>query len=221
MSINYIFGQQVCKQAHAHAKLCYCSIFIQSSDWFMSHCTALNKPVPHCRRSSSFSDILYRFTSTFCRRMVAHNNLSTTRLYRYYRGKTIPRQSQFSQTQTSRCVSYVYTLPPKRSSIIKREGLFVAFLHPLPDFYWKWWRIHKNENVCKDLNSYPNSTGISRTIRYCETIRYRPHPTFLYSNVDFFSVVRQISKLEFLFDSPSFQFTIDGLYPSLAAQSPV
>ncbi len=68
MSINYIIvGQQVCKQAHTHAKLYRThTVFIQTD--FFVHCTALTKPVTDCKRSSSssFSDILLLgFTSAF------------------------------------------------------------------------------------------------------------------------------------------------------------
>lgn len=63
---------------------CYCSTFTQGSDRFLSHCTVLSKPVPDCRRSCSISRP-HSFTSLHT---VAHRNVSSTRLYRYYRGKT-------------------------------------------------------------------------------------------------------------------------------------
>ncbi len=57
------------------------------------HCTALTKPVTDCKRSSSssFSNILrlsFSLPSAMSLRTVAHRNMSTTRRYRYYRGKT-------------------------------------------------------------------------------------------------------------------------------------
>ncbi len=71
MSINDIFvGQQVCKQAHTHANLYHTRatvlhLFKAQTD-FLSHCTALTKPVPDCRRSSSFSNkFLLNFMSAF------------------------------------------------------------------------------------------------------------------------------------------------------------
>ncbi len=46
---------------------CYCITFIQGSDRFWSRRTALTKPVPDCRRSSSFSNkLLLKFMSTSC-----------------------------------------------------------------------------------------------------------------------------------------------------------
>ncbi len=87
MSINYIFvGQQVCTQAHTHAKLYRTHTVLHLfRPIFFVHCTALTKPVTDCKRSSnsSFSHILLNFALH-----VAHRNLSTTRLYRYYHGKT-------------------------------------------------------------------------------------------------------------------------------------
>ncbi len=70
MSINYIFvGQQVCKQAHTHAKLYRTHTVLHLfRQIFFVHCTALTKPVTDCKRSSSssFSDILLlNFTSAF------------------------------------------------------------------------------------------------------------------------------------------------------------
>ncbi len=71
MSINVIFvGQQVCKQAHTHAQLyrtcaTVVHLFKAQTD-FLSHYTDLTKPVPDCRSSSSFSNILLlNFTSAF------------------------------------------------------------------------------------------------------------------------------------------------------------
>ncbi len=72
MSINDIFvGQQICKQAHTHAKLyrtCATVHLFKAQIDYLSHCTALSltKPVIDCRSSSSFSNILLNFMSAFC-----------------------------------------------------------------------------------------------------------------------------------------------------------
>ncbi len=72
MSLNDItVGPQVCKPAHSHANLyrtraTVLHLFKAQTD-FWSHRTALTKPVPDCRRSSSFSNkLLFKFMSTFC-----------------------------------------------------------------------------------------------------------------------------------------------------------
>ncbi len=78
MSINDIFvGQQVCKQAHTHAKLyrTHATVLHLFRPFFV-HCTALNKPVPDCKRSSSSS-----FTPQFhvclllCRSALSHTEI--------------------------------------------------------------------------------------------------------------------------------------------------
>ncbi len=78
MSINYIFvGQQICKQAHTHAKLYRTHTVLHLFRLiFCVHCTALTKPVTDFKRSSSssFSDkLLLSFTSAF--HDVAHRNM--------------------------------------------------------------------------------------------------------------------------------------------------
>ncbi len=69
MSIKDIFvGQQVCKQAHTHAKLYRTHTVLHLfRPIFFEHCTALTKPDTDCKRSSSssLSDILLSFTSAF------------------------------------------------------------------------------------------------------------------------------------------------------------
>ncbi len=73
MSTIYIFvGQQVCKQAHTH--------FV--------HSTVLIKPVPDCSSFRINSSSISRLPSTMSLRTVALRNVSTTQLFRYYRGKS-------------------------------------------------------------------------------------------------------------------------------------
>ncbi len=96
MSINYIFvGQQVCKQAHTHAKL-YCTratvehLFKAQTD-FLLHV----QPWPNqfqivegAPRLAIYSSSISCPPSAMLLRTVAHRNISTTQFYRYYRGKT-------------------------------------------------------------------------------------------------------------------------------------
>ncbi len=71
MSVNLFVGQPVCKQAHTHATLyrthaSVVTVHLFKAQTDLSHCTALTKPVPDCRRSSSFREIfLLGFTSAF------------------------------------------------------------------------------------------------------------------------------------------------------------
>ncbi len=78
---------------------------------------AQTKPVPDCRSSSSFSDKLLNFTSAW-----SHTEMSTTRLYRYYRGKT-----------NSYCGEYFYIvndkISPKHLVFVVD---FIADMCPLP-----------------------------------------------------------------------------------------
>ncbi len=71
MSLNYIIvGPQVCKPAHSHANLYRTRAtvlhLVKAQTDFWSRRTALTKSVPDCRRSSSFSNKLLKFMSTFC-----------------------------------------------------------------------------------------------------------------------------------------------------------
>ncbi len=82
MSINDIFvGQQVCKQAHTHAKLYRTHTVLHLFRLIIFvHCTALTKPVTDCKKSSSssFRDILLlNFTSAFrmSLRTVSHTEI--------------------------------------------------------------------------------------------------------------------------------------------------
>ncbi len=92
MSINYIFvGQQVCKQTHTHAKLYRThSVLHLFRMIFFVHCTALTKSVKGARAHhlAIYSSSISRLPSAMSLHTVAHRNMSTTRLYRYYRGKT-------------------------------------------------------------------------------------------------------------------------------------
>ncbi len=74
-----------------------------------------------------------------------------------------------------------------------------------------------SDSVCKDLNSFHGENFYW----YIANNKISPIPNSNATNVDFYFEFQKYFKLKCLFDSPSFQFTIDGLYPSLAAQRPV
>ncbi len=56
------------------------------SDRFFVHCTALTKQLQIVKGAQAPHLAIY--SSSISRSPVAHRNMSTTRLYRYYRGKT-------------------------------------------------------------------------------------------------------------------------------------
>ncbi len=93
MSINDIFvGHQACKQAHTHAKLCYCNILLFKAQTDVCH-TVQSWPNQFQTEEGTprlviNSSSISHPPSAMSLRTVTHRNMSTTRLYRCYRGKT-------------------------------------------------------------------------------------------------------------------------------------
>ncbi len=89
MSINDIFvGQQVCKLAHTHAKLYRTHTVLHLFRLIFSvHCTPNQLQIIKGARAhhlAIYSSSISRLPSA----MSLRRNMSTTRLYRYYHGKT-------------------------------------------------------------------------------------------------------------------------------------